>query len=44
MIHRWSPYVAPFPASHSGKNISIGLDAMIEEMGLDGSQWELFSV
>ena len=40
----WTPYVAPFPASHSGKNIAIGLDTMIEELGLDGSQWELFSV
>ena len=29
---------------HSGKNISIGLDTMIEELGLDGNQWELFSV
>ena len=36
--------VAPFLASHSGKNISIGLDTMIEELGLDGNQWELFSV
>ena len=33
-----------FPASHFGKNISIGLDTMIEELGLDGNQWELFSV
>ena len=42
--HRWTPYVAPFPASHSGKNISLGLDTMIEELGLDAGQWELFSV
>ena len=44
LLHRWTPYVAPFPASHSGNNISIGLDTMIEELGLDGSQWELFAV
>ena len=43
-LHRWTPYVAPFPASHTGKNISLGLDAMVEELGLDGPQWELFSV
>ena len=43
-LHRWTPYIAPFPASHSGMNISIGLDAMIMELGVDGGQWELFSV
>jgi hypothetical protein len=43
-LHRWTPYIAPFPASHSGKNISIGLDAMIEELGLGSGQWELFAV
>ena len=41
---RWTPYVAPFPASHTGNNISLGLDAMVEGLGLDGDQWELFSV
>ena len=40
----YTPFVAPFPASHSGKNISICLDTMIVELGLDGNQWELFSV
>ena len=25
-LHRWTPYIAPFPASHTGKNISLGLD------------------
>ena len=43
-LHRWTPYVAPFSASHTGKNISIGLDAMIEELGLAGGRWELFAV
>ena len=36
--------MAPFPASHTGNNISLGLDAMVEGLGLDGDQWELFSV
>ena len=44
VLHRFSPYVAPFSARHTGKNISIGLDAMIEELGLDNGQWELFAV
>ena len=44
VLHRFTPYVAPFPARHTGKNISIGLDAMIEELGLDNGQWELFAV
>ena len=43
-ILRWTPYVAPFPASHTGKNISLGLDTMIESLGLDGQQWDLFCV
>ena len=41
-LHRWTLYIAPFPASHTGKNISLGLDAMVEELGLAGPQWELF--
>ena len=36
--------MAPFPAAHSGRNISLGLDAMVEELGLVGEQWELFAV
>ena len=36
--------MAPFPAAHSGRNISLGLDAMLEELGLVGEQWELFAV
>ena len=43
-LHRWTPYVAPFPARHTGSNIALGLDAMVEELGLSGQQWELFSV
>ena len=43
-LHRWTPYIAPFPASHTGKNISLGLDAMVEELGLAGHQWEMFCV
>ena len=36
--------MAPFPARHTGKNISLGLDTMIQELGLEGDQWELFCV
>ena len=36
--------MAPFPARHTGKNISLGLDAMVESLGLTGEQWELFCV
>ena len=43
-LHRWTPYVAPFPARHTGKNIAMGLDAMLEDLGLSGEQWELFAV
>ena len=44
MLHRFTPFVAPFPANHTGKNIALGLDAMIESLGLDDGDWELFSV
>ena len=43
-LYRFTPYVAPFPARHTGKNISLSLDAMIEELGLSGGDWELFSI
>ena len=43
-LHRWTPFVAPFPARHTGKNIALGLDAMVEDLGLSGEQWELFAV
>ena len=43
-LHRWTPYVAPFPARHTGKNISLGLDAMIDVFGLSGDRWELFAI
>ena len=43
-LHRWTPFVAPFPARHTGKNISLGLDAMIDDLGLTGEQWDLFAI
>ena len=43
-LHRWTPYVSPFPARHTGKNMALGLDAMLEELELDSSLWELFVV
>ena len=36
--------MAPFPARHTGKNISLGLDAMLEDLQLDSEDWELFAV
>ena len=36
--------MAPFPASHTGKNIALGLDAMLEDLQLDSEDWELFAV
>ena len=32
VLHRFTHYVAPFPAN-TGKNISLSLDALIEEEG-----------
>ena len=43
-LYRFTPYVAPFPARHTGKNISLSLDAMVEELGLSDGHWELFAV
>ena len=43
-LYRFTPYVAPFPARHTGKNISLSLDAMVEELGLSGGDWELFAI
>jgi hypothetical protein len=43
-LYRFTPYVAPFPARHTGKNISLSLDAMVEELGLADGHWELFAV
>ena len=43
-LYRFTPYVAPFPARHTGKNISLSLDAMVEELGLAYGNWELFAV
>ena len=43
-LYRFTPYVAPFPARHTGKNISLSLDAMVEELGLSVGDWELFAI
>ena len=43
-LHCFTPYVRPFPTNHTRKNISICFDGMIEELGLDGLDWTLFSV
>ena len=44
VLHRFTPYIAPFPASHTGKNLSLCLDAMIEELGFDEGVWDLYTV
>ena len=36
--------MAPFPARHTGQNIALGLDAMLDDLGLNGDDWELFAV
>ena len=43
-LHHWTPYVSPFPARHTSKNMALGLDTMLEELELDSSLWELFVV
>ena len=40
----FTPFVRPFPGNHSGVNIAVCLDGMIEELGIDSTAWELFSV
>ena len=41
---RFTPFVRPFPERHTGKNISVCLDKMIEQLGLDSPDFHLFSV
>ena len=43
-MHRWTPFVKPFPAKHTGVNISLSLDRMIESLGLQGGNRKLWSV
>lgn len=40
----FTPYVHPFPERHTGKNISLVLDKLIEHLGLDILDLHLFSV
>ena len=43
-LFTFTPYVKPFPDKHSGQNISICLDEMIEQLGLDNPRLHLFSI
>ena len=43
-MHRWVPFVKPFPAKHSGINIAPWLDKMIESLKLNGQKIKLWSV
>ena len=40
----FTPYVRPFPARHTGANISVCLDEMIESLKLNSSDFVLLSV
>ena len=42
-LWRFTPYVRPFPDRHTGVNISLNLDKMIEQLSLD-SGFKLFCV
>ena len=43
-LYRVTPYIKPFPERHTGNNISLCLDSMIEELGLEKLDLHLFSV
>ena len=43
-LHRYTPYVRYFPGSHTGKNIALELDAMIEELEFDSPSIIKYSV
>ena len=43
-LHCFTPYIRPFPQNHTGVNISVCLDEMLEKFGLDNIDWDLFSV
>ena len=43
-LYRFTPYIRPFPQKHTGHNISLSLDQMIEELKLDRSDFLLVSV
>ena len=41
-LYRFCPYVKPFHKRHTGFNIQLCLDSMIEDLGLDNRTMELF--
>ena len=43
-LYRFTPYIKPFGQRHTGENIRVGLDKMIEELGLNHPYLELFCV
>ena len=43
-LHRFTPFVKPFPQSHTGVNISLGLSDMILELNLNGDAIDLTCV
>ena len=43
-LHRYTPYIKPFPDIHTGVNIHIELDSMIEALGLKTDDIALYAV
>ena len=43
-LHRFTPYIKPFPDRHTGVNIALELDNMIESLGLNNDNIALYTV
>ena len=43
-LHRFTPYIRPFPERHTGANIALTLDSMISDLGLDNNSAVLYAV
>lgn len=43
-LHRYTPYIKPFPGRHTGVNIALELDSMIEDLGLKKDSIFLYAV
>ena len=43
-LHRYTPYIKPFPGRHTGVNIALKLDSMIDTLGLKKDDISLYAV
>ena len=43
-LHRYTPYIKPFPDRHTGVNIHLELDSMIDALGLKTDDIALYAV